>query len=181
MPMHWQIKTRVWGRIIPNAGWHIQNGHINRIYYIHSGKVYVQINQKTMQLIPGYLYLLPEGIRFTAWMSEDAPMDHTYFDFDVMPYFHLQQILQIKVADYPLIEKWLDLAEEEILLLASAIADSGEYEATWLYAVRYPAYGESSATQGNYIANHDVLMLLEREKTEGESRTALEMRLLQEQ
>ena len=61
--MHWQIKTRVWGRIIPNAGWHIQNGHINRIYYIPSGKAYVQINQKTMQLIPGYLYLLPEGIR----------------------------------------------------------------------------------------------------------------------
>ena len=78
-------------------------------------------------------------------------------------------------------EIWLDLTEEEILLLASAIADSGEYEATWLYAVRYPAYGESSATQGNYIANHDVLMLLEREKTEGESRTALEMRLLQGQ
>jgi len=75
----------------------------------------------------------------------------------------------------------LYLTEEELLLLASAIADSGEYGSTWLYAVRYPEYEASAKTQVTYIANHDVLKLLGREKTEGESRTALERRLMQKQ
>ena len=78
-------------------------------------------------------------------------------------------------------ELLLDLTEEEVLLLASAITDSGEFEETWLYAVKYPAFGESAASQVTYVANHDVLKLLGREQTEGESRTALELRLMQEQ
>jgi len=73
----------------------------------------------------------------------------------------------------------VQLTEEELLLLASAIADSREYNNTWLYAAKYPEYTETDNRQGNYIANQDVLLLLGREKTEGESRDALERRLMQ--
>lgn len=109
--MNWQVKTRVWGRTVPKPGWCIPCGHINRIYYIHSGTAYIDADHKRMQLRPGYLYLLPEGIRFTAWMDDGDPVDHTYFDFDLLPCLYFQQILEIHVSEYSLIQKWLDLAE----------------------------------------------------------------------
>lgn len=75
----------------------------------------------------------------------------------------------------------LQLTEEEILLISSALADSKEYDGTQLYAVRYPEYAATETAKVNYVARQEILMLLGREKTEGESRTALEKRLLQKQ
>lgn len=110
--MNWQIKTRVWGHVIPRPGWHLGNRRINRIYYIHSGEAYVETEQKRIPLRPGYLYILPENIHLEAGMSDENPMDHTYFDFDAIPCFHFQDIIELPVADYPLIQKWLELSEE---------------------------------------------------------------------
>lgn len=74
----------------------------------------------------------------------------------------------------------LELTEEELLLMSSAIADNVFYDGTKLYAVRYPEYEHTEVGTVNYIANQEILALLGREKTEGESRTALERRLMQE-
>lgn len=138
--MNWQTSIRVWGRTIPQSDWRIRNGHINRIYYIHSGEAYLEINQTPMRLRPGYLYLLPEHLPFTAYMSEEHPLDHTYFDFDAIPCFHFQEILELPVKEYPLIQKWLDYVlelfhhfqghhwEPEIL----AIANSCLQELLWI-------------------------------------------------
>ena len=73
----------------------------------------------------------------------------------------------------------LELSEEEILLLSSAISDSRVYEGTKLYAVEYPENQKSEAGVVTYIANKDILLMLGRETTEGESRIALEQRLEQ--
>lgn len=73
----------------------------------------------------------------------------------------------------------LELSEEEILLLSSAISDKKEYENTRLYVVKYPENKQQESGGVTYIAKREILKLLEREKTEGESRTALEERLLQ--
>lgn len=75
----------------------------------------------------------------------------------------------------------LSLTEEEILLISSAIADSGVYDHVKLYAVEYPEYVPMEAGKVTYPANLEVLRLLNRENTEGESRTALEQRLLQKE
>ncbi len=75
----------------------------------------------------------------------------------------------------------LELTEEEILLLSSAISDKKHYADTKLYAVTYPMYSQTEAGRVSYIANREILTLLGREKTEGESRTALEERLMQKQ
>lgn len=73
----------------------------------------------------------------------------------------------------------LQLTEEEILLLSSAIADCKTYDDTKLYVVKYPTFEYSGDGTVNYIANQEILVLLEKEKTEGESRNALEERLMQ--
>ncbi len=75
----------------------------------------------------------------------------------------------------------LHLSEEEILMLASAITDSRDFTGTRLYAAGYPEYEVTAPAQKTYFANHEILALLGRKKQEGESRTALEERLLQEQ
>lgn len=75
----------------------------------------------------------------------------------------------------------LELTEEEILLLSSAVSDSGRYKNTKLYVVEYPEYKQVETSIANYIATMEILVQLGREKTEGESRKALERRLLQEQ
>lgn len=73
----------------------------------------------------------------------------------------------------------LELSEEEILLLSSAIADLNKYENTKLYAVRYPENRQQESGNVTYIAKIEILNLLEKEKSKGESRTALEERLMQ--
>lgn len=73
----------------------------------------------------------------------------------------------------------VELTEEEILLLSSAMADKRNYSGTQLYAVRYPDFAHQESGSSNYIANREILVLLDREKTEGESRDALEKRLMQ--
>lgn len=75
----------------------------------------------------------------------------------------------------------LGLTEEEILLLASAIADCEQFEGTKLYAVGYPQYKQLETKFVNYPAKKEILVLLGRERTEGESRSALEVRLMQKQ
>lgn len=71
------------------------------------------------------------------------------------------------------------LTEEELLMISSAVTDTELFRKAKLYVVEYPEYVSMESSRVTYIANRDVLLLLGREKTEGESRTALEQRLLQ--
>jgi len=71
------------------------------------------------------------------------------------------------------------LTEEECLLVSSAISDTREYSKTKLYVVEYPEYDQKEKGQITYLANQNVLLQLGKEKTKGESRTALEQRLMQ--
>jgi len=73
----------------------------------------------------------------------------------------------------------LYLTEEEFLMISSAIIDTELFRAAKLYVVEYPEYISMQKSRVNYIANQDVLLLLGRKKTEGESRAALEQRLRQ--
>lgn len=72
----------------------------------------------------------------------------------------------------------LSLTEEEILLLASAITDVETFEDVRLYAVTYPEQGQYKSSDVTYVPKWEILCLLGKENTEGESRTALEERLL---
>lgn len=75
----------------------------------------------------------------------------------------------------------VNLTEEEILLVSSAIADREQYDKTKLYVVEYPEYEQIEESKVTYIANREVLMLLGKEKMEGESRNALEERMMQKE
>ena len=73
----------------------------------------------------------------------------------------------------------LEVTEDELLLLSSALYDRKLFENTKLYVVTYPEYRQVESGTVTYIANKEILAILGKEKAEGESRTALEMRLMQ--
>ena len=75
----------------------------------------------------------------------------------------------------------LKLTEEEILTLSSAIADKSSYSGVRLYAVGYPIFGHAEAGQVTYPVRKEILILLGKEDKEGDSRNALEKRLIQNQ
>jgi hypothetical protein len=71
------------------------------------------------------------------------------------------------------------LTEEECLLVSSAVSDTREFSKTKLYVVEYPEYEHKEKSKITYLANQDVLLQLGSQKTKGESRTALEQRIMQ--
>ena len=71
----------------------------------------------------------------------------------------------------------LELSEEEILLLSSAVADSHKYKQTKLYVVSYPEYQLFGKETATYIPNEEILRMLKTDNTE--ERIALEQRLEQ--
>lgn len=75
----------------------------------------------------------------------------------------------------------LKLTEEEILVLSSAVADKEYYSDVRLYVVGYPEFEQTENGKVTYPVRKEILLLLGREHVEGESRSALEKRLLQNQ
>lgn len=71
----------------------------------------------------------------------------------------------------------LELTEEEILLLSSAISDSRTYKETKLYVVSYPEYQPVGKGAVTYLPSAEISRMLKRGNTE--DRIALEQRLEQ--
>lgn len=107
--MNWQVNINVWGRAIATQE-NLDPGEkrINRIYYIHAGEAYLELDEGKKPLLPGWLYVLPESMRIYISMSEHDPLDHTFFDFDALPCFSFRHVIGIEVAKYPLIHKMLE-------------------------------------------------------------------------
>lgn len=111
--MNWQINTEVWGQAIATAE-NLDPGEkrLNRIYYIHGGTAYMELDGGKQQLLPGWLYILPESMRIYISMSEQEPLDHTFFDFDAIPCFSFQHVIGLEVCRYPLIAKMLETLQQ---------------------------------------------------------------------
>lgn len=111
--MDWQVNTYVWGRAVATTE-NLDPGkkRINRIYYIHSGEAYLELDEGKRQLLPGWLYILPESMRIYISMSETDPLDHTFFDFDAIPCFSFQHVIGLEVSQFPVIQKMLETLQE---------------------------------------------------------------------
>lgn len=103
------------GREVITQNWPVSTSiGVNRLYYIHKGNISFAIGSKKYPLKSGYLYLLPQNIEFMPILDENNYIDHSYFDFFSVPEIHLDNFLEIKVADYPIINKILNFCFEII-------------------------------------------------------------------
>ena len=68
--MNWQVNIYCWGRSIATQE-NLDPGEkrINRIYYIHAGEAYLELDGGKQRLIPGWLYVLPESMRINSCFS----------------------------------------------------------------------------------------------------------------
>ena len=128
--MDWQINTDVWGRAVATPE-NLDPGEkrLNRIYYIHGGTAYMELDGGTQQLLPGWLYILPESMRIYISMSQQEPLDHTFFDFDAIPCFSFQHVIGIEVSQYPLIQKMLETLQQMVVQYG-ALRDTPELLST---------------------------------------------------
>lgn len=101
------------GREVIAGTWPVSSSvGVNRIYYIHKGNITFAIGEEKYLLKSGYLYLLPQNIEFSPILDKNSYIDHSYFDFFSIPEIHLDNFLEIKVSDYPIINKILDFCFE---------------------------------------------------------------------
>lgn len=113
--MNWQVHTNIWGRLAPLAdGWSPAEKRINRIYYIHGGEGYYEIDGTTYPFEHNKLYILPDTVLILVSQSYDDPMDHTFFDFEMIPGFSFHHVIGIDVDQYPMIKAQMDVFQKLI-------------------------------------------------------------------
>lgn len=121
--MNFQTRIVRWGRFATKQDmWSPGETRINRLYYIHSGEAYYTINGIRSQLLPGYLYVLPETMRILVSIAEGATLDHTFFDFDVVPGFSFQHVVCLEVQKHPLIRTTMNLIHQLFQTLRSSVS-----------------------------------------------------------
>lgn len=90
------IMFTTYGRGRIDKKWSISdNIGFNRLYYIHSGEVFYCGDGKYEPLKEGNLYLFPQNIKFELDFESSAVIDHTYFDFVVMPPMRMDSFIEI--------------------------------------------------------------------------------------
>lgn len=113
--MNWQVCTNIWGRAATeNSDWTPPEKRINRIYLVHGGTGYYEIDGEVRPFEHHKLYVLPDTIPIQVSQDSDDPMDHTFFDFDVIPGFCFQHMICIDVEHYPLIGSMMNVFQELI-------------------------------------------------------------------
>ena len=112
-----QISFHTYGRQVKTkSDWHITTlAGTNRLYYIHSGSVVHTTGRTKRVLQPGKLYLFPQNLRFELLLDQQTCIDHTYFNFCSVPLLSSDDVIEVELADHPLIHSaaqvLFDLAE----------------------------------------------------------------------
>ena len=96
------ISFHTYGRnVIENRIFPTRPPGINKIYYINSGSILCKVGAKEYTLEEGFLYLIPQNLS-TALQADYV--DHTYFDFFSTPTIVSDEIIKIKLCDYPILD-----------------------------------------------------------------------------
>lgn len=100
------VSTTHYGRCLKHQyNWYIDSVGINRLYYVHSGNVTVLLDNIPHELKAGYIYLLPQNLKFEPVLNDQTFVDHTFLDFFSLPAIKMDTFLEIEPSKYPFIEK----------------------------------------------------------------------------
>lgn len=121
--MDWQVCINIWGRAAKDGNdWSPPEKRINRIYYVHGGKGYYEMDGVSRSFEHRKLYVLPDTVHIQVSQESEDPMDHTFFDFDVFPGFCFQNIVCIDVEQHPLIGRMIEVFQEMIHTCGNDVA-----------------------------------------------------------
>jgi len=113
--VNWQVRINIWGRAATDGNdWTPPEKRINRIYYVHGGRGYYEMDGVVRPFEHRKLYVLPDTVHIQVSQESEDPMDHTFFDFDVIPGFCFRNIICIDVEQHPLIGSMIEVFQEMI-------------------------------------------------------------------
>lgn len=97
------------GRCVPTPDWFISSARrVNRLYYIHSGEAFVRLSAtEEYSLTAGNWYLFPERFDFHIRHTRENPVNHTYFDFTLVPGLLSDEILPLSTQNTPMLSSVL--------------------------------------------------------------------------
>ncbi len=98
------ITTYYYGRCVKKSDWYLKSLGINRLYYIHRGNVSILLDNKPYELREGFIYLLPQNLKFELLLTSETEVDHTFFDFLSLPTVKMDTLIELNPARYPYIE-----------------------------------------------------------------------------
>lgn len=77
------ISVITYGREVKHFGdWGVtERLGVNRLYYIHSGRAYIENRSEVTVLNAGKMYFCPRNIEFNVYADKETGVDHTFFDF----------------------------------------------------------------------------------------------------
>lgn len=83
-------------RIFPERG-----AGMNRLYYVNEGEMVLKSLYEEIVMEKGHLYLLPH---YNVNTITTEFVDHTFFNFYTFPQIANENIIDIKLSDYPVLE-----------------------------------------------------------------------------
>ena len=100
------VTPTVFGRVdCVNRIFPERNAGINRLYYVNDGKMQLKSGQKEIIMEKGHLYLLPH---YNVNTITTEYVDHSYVNFYTFPQISNENIIDIDLADYPVIRHIFD-------------------------------------------------------------------------
>lgn len=100
------IKTSHYGRSVKQYhNWSLTSFAVNRLYYIHSGNLTVLLDNAPYALKPGFIYLIPQNLKFELLLTPETRVDHTFLDFVSLPAVKMDGFIEIDPSQHPLIQQ----------------------------------------------------------------------------
>lgn len=140
------LSTYHYGRCVKKNDWYLKTIGINRLYWIHEGSVSVLLDNRPYVLQAGYIYLLPQNLKFELVLDEATEVDHTFVDFFTLPAIKMDTLIQIDPALHPAIMQGAQI----LLHLAEAHQT-------------YPSMERNDYTEVVESYLHNLLFLIDRE------------------
>lgn len=110
------LTTYHYGRCVKNHDWYLKTIGVNRVYYIHRGKISVLLDNTRFDLKEGYIYVFPQNLKFELILTEETEVDHTFLDFFTIPAIKMDTMVEIDPQRFSVIGQ----ASQILFLLAEA-------------------------------------------------------------
>ncbi len=99
------LTTYHYGRCVKNRDWYLKTIGINRMYYIHRGRISVLLDNIRYDLKEGNIYIFPQNLKFELILTEETEVDHTFFDFFTIPAIKMDTLIEIDPNQFQMIRQ----------------------------------------------------------------------------
>lgn len=98
----------------PDYDWKFKTTPVHIFHYIINGSCTYYYNDKAVTAQPGYLYIIPQQLKCDATFDRQSHFNHLFFGIFYSKIYSPNDIITIKVEDYPVLQSIILLLSEYI-------------------------------------------------------------------